>query len=62
MPYILLMLFLATSGPPRLEHVDSIRFDSQEACESAEKAIRTNALLAAKGADLTMSMACSPAK
>jgi hypothetical protein len=66
MPYVLVMLFLASTGPSRLDHVDSIRFDSQKACESAEQAIRANALLAhalvtTKGADQTVSMKCLPA-
>ncbi len=61
MPYILVMLFLAAGGPPRLDHVDSIRFDSQRACESAEKIVRSNALLASRGADLIVSMTCMPA-
>jgi hypothetical protein len=55
------MLFLAAGGPPRLDHVDSIRFDSQRACESAEKIVRSNALLASRGADLIVSMTCMPA-
>jgi hypothetical protein len=62
MPYILIMLFLAASGPPRLDHVDSVRFDSERACEAALKNVQTNASLAANFSDTRVSIACLPAE
>jgi hypothetical protein len=62
MPYILIMLFLAATGPTRLDHVNSIRFDSEQACKAAMVSFRSHAILAANGADLLVTLDCIPAK
>lgn len=43
MPYILIIVFAAVAGPPRIDHVDSVRFDDQKACTSALNGISSNA-------------------
>ena len=38
MPYILIVMFFAASAG-RLEHIDSIRFDNEKACQAARMAV-----------------------
>ena len=38
MPYILIVIFIATA-PGRIDHIDSIRFDNQKACQIFESSI-----------------------
>jgi hypothetical protein len=55
MPYILVMLFLTTTPNSQyVNHVDSIRFDTQEACEAAQKAIGENTKLDTGGHLVTL--------
>ncbi len=58
MPYILIVYFLAT-GPWRLDHIDSIRFDNEQACNDAE--LQVAAKRAAFGQQNTVEVECVPA-
>ncbi len=64
MKYILVMLFLSVNGPPHLDHVDSIRFDSEKACQNALSALQIHANIAANNGDgeVHVTMDCLKAK
>ncbi|HUZ31390.1 MAG TPA: hypothetical protein VMV19_04685 [Xanthobacteraceae bacterium] len=64
MQYILLMLFVASTPPSRLDHVDSVRFDNQAACLSAMAIVSKTAALAAQVGGFStvpVSLECVPA-
>jgi hypothetical protein len=37
MPYILVIVFVSQTTPLHFEHIDSIRFENQKACEEARR-------------------------
>jgi hypothetical protein len=63
MPYVLVIIFIA-SQPPRLDHVDSIRFDNEEACMAVLHTVNNaSATLATmRGIANPVTVECAPAK
>jgi hypothetical protein len=59
-PYILVIMILSASSPPRITNVDSIRFDSAAACANAQHQIDARNAEFPPGSSLNL--LCVPAR